>query len=185
MKAIKLFMSVTIIAASFIFYAFTAANINSNDSAVPPGGEMNDLWKDYTSWYKVTGDTPNTGDPTGFLDSKHKGIKAIRVIYINDIGKDVNTGTAPYKYPEGTVVVKESYKNQKAFDAKKTPELTIMVKLKAGGSPETGDWGFVMGGTGDISTGTGKMAKFCGDCHVFAAGKDYLFINSDFLKNNK
>ena len=35
MKAIKLFMSVTIIAASFIFYAFTAANINSNDSVVP------------------------------------------------------------------------------------------------------------------------------------------------------
>jgi hypothetical protein len=58
-------------------------------------------------------------------------------------GKDVNTGTAPYKYPIGTVVVKESYKNQKAFDAKKTPELTIMVKLKAGESPETGDWGFV------------------------------------------
>ena len=146
---------------------------------------MKDLWKDYTSWYKVTGDTPNTGDPTGFLDSKHKGIKAIRVIYINDIGKEVNTGSVPYKYPERTVVVKESYKNQKAFDAKKTPELTIMVKLKAGVSPETGDWGFVMGGNGETSTGTGKMAKFCGDCHVFAAGTDYLFINSDFLKNNK
>jgi len=60
-----------------------------------------------------------------------------------------------------------------------------MIKQKAGTSPETGDWGFVMGAKGKVSTGTSKWAKFCNNCHVYAAGKDYVFMSADFIAGLK
>jgi len=140
------------------------------------------LWDGYTDWYKITKDAPNTGDPTGFIEKRHDGKKAYREIYINDIGKAVNLGSAPYKYPEGTIVVKETYKNKEAWEKKGKKVLTIMIKQADGTSPETGDWGYVMGAKGKLSTGTSKWAKFCSGCHVFAASKDYVFMSSDFMK---
>jgi hypothetical protein len=143
------------------------------------------LWDGYTSWYKITKDAPNTGDPTGFIDKRHNGTKAFREIYINDIGEAVNLGPAPYKYPEGTIVVKESYKSKAVWEKKGKKVLTIMIKQAEGSSPETGDWGFVMGAKGKLSTGTSKWAKFCSGCHVYAANKDYVFMSSDFMKTLK
>lgn len=140
-------------------------------------------WDGYTSWYKITKDAPNTGDPTGFIEKRHDGKAAYREIYINDIGAAVNNGAGPYKYPEGTIVVKETYKNKKTWEKKGRNVLTIMIKQAEGTSPETGDWGYVMGAGGKLSTGTSKWAKFCSGCHVYAAGKDYVFMNADFMKS--
>ncbi len=142
-------------------------------------------WDGYTSWYHITKDAPNTGDPTGFLDKKHDGAKAYREIYINEVGESTQQGSAPYKYPEGTIVVKETYKNKGAWEKKGKIVLTIMIKQAEGSSPETGDWGYVMGAKGKLSTGTSKWAKFCSGCHINAATKDYVYMSSDFMKTLK
>jgi len=181
---IKLISMVAFIAISaYAFLAFKTANQSNKYSPVDQTIKASDLIKNYKSWYKVTKDKPNTGDPTGFLDSKHRGIKGYRVIYINKIGEEVSKGHAPYKYPAGTVVVKEEYKNESAWKANKKPSLKVMLKLKKGESPQTGDWGFAMSQKEKISMGTSKRAKFCGGCHVFAASKDYVFMNADFIKS--
>ena len=149
----------------------------------PTSGIGAEGWADYQKWYKVTKDAPNTGDPTGFLQKKHSGTKAFREIYVNSVGEAMNKSMGPYKYPEGTIIVKEAFKNKKAYDAKKKPVVTIMIKLAEGQAPDTGDWEFVMGANGK-KRGAGlktKWGKFCGNCHVNAAGTDYSFINAKFL----
>ncbi len=168
-----------------IFSLLSFKNINA-DEYTPITIESETLenpWDGYTSWYQITKDAVNTGNPTGFIKkNRHEGETGYREIYINDIGKDVNLGSAPYKYPEGTIVVKESYKNKAAWEKKGKMVLTVMIKQAEGTSPETGDWGYVMGAKGKLSTGTSKWAKFCTKCHVFAANKDYVFMNADFMK---
>ncbi|MDY8134535.1 cytochrome P460 family protein [Aquimarina sp. 2201CG5-10] len=142
-------------------------------------------YSDYKNWYRITKDKPNTGDPTGFLSGKHKGIKAYREVYVNKIGEAVNKGSAPYKYPAGTMIVKEEYKNEAAWKSGKKPSIKLMVKLKEGESPETGDWGYASKlNAKKIATRTSGKAKFCTKCHIFVAAKDdYVFMNSDFLKS--
>ncbi|MEA1787349.1 cytochrome P460 family protein [Arenibacter sp. GZD96] len=145
--------------------------------------DLDPRWENYQSWYHVTKDNPNTGDPTGFLGGKHSGTKAYREIYINEIGEAGHKAPGDTnKYAPGTVIVKEAFKNEKSWQEKKKPVLTVMVKLNPGESPETNDWGYVMGEKGSVSTGTSKWAKFCNGCHVFAAGKDNAFVNSAFLQ---
>jgi len=168
-----------IVLGGFMLNSFTTSEKEVYVNVVD--NELNPLWDGYTNWYKVTKDTPNTGDPTGFLDGKHKGTKAYRVIYINSVGEATIQKSGNNVYPEGTVLVKEAFKNKGAWEAKKSPQLTVMVKLAAGKSPETGDWGFVMGKGGKVSTGTSHWAKFCSKCHVFAQAKDYVFMNADQL----
>lgn len=157
-----------------------------NDKELLKDDDLNPLWKDYRSWYKITKDAPNTGDPTGFLDGKHGGDKkAHREIYINEIGEATNKGSGTYKYPAGTVVVKETYSNEKKWKSAMMGQLTIMLKLEQSKSPQTDDWGYVMGAKGEVSTGDSRWAKFCSKCHDYAASKDYVFINSDFLASQK
>lgn len=145
--------------------------------------DLDPRWDNYKSWYHITKDKPNTGDPTGFLGGKHSGTKAYREIYINEIGEAGHKAAGnENKYAPGTVIVKEAYKNQKSWEAKGKPVLTVMVKLNPGESPETNDWGYVMGESGAVSTGTSKWAKFCNGCHVFAASKDNAFMNSASLQ---
>ena len=138
------------------------------------------FWKDYKTWYKTTGATPITGDDTRFLGGKHEGTEGYRVIYINKKGAPINKGKAPFNYPEGTVVVKEQYKNERSFESGKKPDLSIMIKLAKGISPATGDWGYVTGFKRKIHQGNSKNAQFCGGCHSAAnlRKNDYVFINS-------
>jgi len=62
---------------------------------------------------------------------------------------------------------------------------SVGAATQAGSSPATGDWGFVMGTKGKVSTGTSKWAKFCSHCHVYAASNDYVFMNADFMATLK
>jgi len=168
-----------------IFSLLSFKNINTDEytAVTAENTILGNPWDGYTDWYKITKDAPNTGDPTGFIEkNRHGGVEGYREIYINDIGKEVNLGSAPYKYSEGTIVVKETYKNKVAWEKKGKLVLTVMIKQADGTSPETGDWGYVMGAKGKLSTGTSKWAKFCTKCHVFAASKDYVFMNADFMK---
>jgi hypothetical protein len=142
-------------------------------------------WSDYLSWYKVTPQA-ETGDPTGSLGNVHEGRNAFRQIYVNSLGAGVNQGTQGLPYPEGTILVKESFNNEAALEARRSPDLTLMVKLASGQSPETGDWEYVMGADGARrGTGDSGLGTFCCDCHLFAAAHDYNFINSAFYERNQ
>lgn len=166
------------LAGGFAIFALSALMVGA--------GEGNQQWAGYQDWFKVTQKAPNTGDPTGFLTNKHSGIKAYREIYINQVGESVNKGRGPFVYPEGTVVVKEAYKNKKAWEAKKKPVLTIMIKLAKDAAPKTGDWEYVMGASGKKrGSGDSKWGKFCGSCHINAANKDYVFMNQEFIESQE
>ena len=142
-------------------------------------------WDDYLSWHQVTQE-PTTGDPTGRLGSVHDGINAFRQIYVNAVGEAVNRGTQGMPYPQGTILVKESFNNAAALEARRNPDLTLMIKLARGQSPETGDWEYVMGANGARrGSGDSGMAEFCRDCHLYAAATDYNFINSAFYEKNQ
>jgi len=162
----------------------TALLVSGCLSSSEPQGPQANAWEQYKSWFKVTPE-PNTGDPTGFLGNVHEGLNAYREIYVNAIGQDVNQGESPFPYPAGSIIVKETFSNLNAYEAQENPDLTIMVKLANGSSPETSDWEYVMGGDGlNRGTGTSGVAVFCHSCHTAAAATDYSFINSDFLKNH-
>ena len=159
--------------------------LSSCMSTSPALGPDASAWQNYLSWYKVTPEA-TTGDPTGFLGSVHDGRNAYRVIYINQVGEAVNRGTQGFPYPAGTILVKESFNNQAALDARRNPDLTLMIKLQAGQSPQTGDWEYVMGANGNRrGSGDSGLGQFCFQCHVYAAGTDYNFINSVFYQNNQ
>jgi len=137
-------------------------------------------WSGYKNWYKATPE-PNTGDPTGFLGNRHEGLNAYRDIYVNSIGEPTNRGQQGFPYSEGTIIVKESFNNRDTYEAQRNPELTIMVKLAQGTSPQTADWEYILGAAGSRrGSGESGQAVFCHSCHTFAAATDYSFINSHF-----
>ncbi|HIA59843.1 MAG TPA: hypothetical protein EYO00_08220 [Gammaproteobacteria bacterium] len=167
----------------FIITAAVLAILSACMSTSPQLGADASAWDNYLSWYKVTPEA-TTGDPTGFLGGVHASTRGYRQIYVNSTGEAVNRGSASYPYPEGTILLKESFSNEAAQDARRNVELTVMIKLAAGQSPATGDWEYVRP---DDARGTGDsgLATFCRDCHLFAAATDYNFINSVFFQNNR
>lgn len=155
------------------------ACMSTSDPLGPPAS----AWDDYLSWHKVTAE-PETGDPTGFLGDVHDGTNAYRQIYVNSTGEAVNKGEASFPYPQGTILVKESFNNLAALEARRNPDLTLMVKLAPGQSPGTADWEYVLGGNGNRrGTGDSGLGQFCFQCHLFAAATDFNFINSRFYEN--
>jgi len=151
-------------------------------TSVPPGTDAS-AWSSYKSWHKVNSE-PNTGDPTGFLGNVHEGLNAYRDIYVNSTGEPTNRGTSGFPYPKGSIIVKESFSNLAAYEEQSGPDLTIMLKLGRGSSPETNDWVYVMGAAGtNRGTGTSGLAIFCHSCHTNASNTDYSFINSIFYQD--
>lgn len=160
---------------------FVAGCMSTSD----PIGEDASAWSDYRSWYKANPE-PNTGDPTGFLGGVHEGTRAYRDIYVNARAEPTNRGRANFPYPPGSILVKESYANEQAYENRDSPDLTIMVKLAAGASPETSNWEYVMGADGsNRGTGTSGLATFCHSCHTNASETDFNFINSRFYSSNQ
>lgn len=164
-----------VFAAAIFLSAFTFVQLNETEKVKKEIGPED--WADYKNWYKATKE-PNTGDPTGFLDKKHKGEKAYRDVYVNTAGEATMKDGKSFPFPEGTIIVKEAFKDKKSYDAQKKPELTIMVKLADDAAPDTNNWEFFMGADGKLR-GAGldtKWGKFCGSCHINAIAKDYSFM---------
>jgi hypothetical protein len=146
-------------------------SITLTGCAVLSPGDADARWADYQNWNKVN-NQPVTGDHTGFLGSLHEGSQGYRDVYVNQVGLAAITGSAPYNYPVGTVVVKEQYKNQAAWQAAESPNLTIMVKVSDSTPSLATDWAW--------SRGYGKEAKddsFCSSCHTIAFANDFVFSN--------
>ena len=142
-------------------------------------GKADSRWADYKSWTKITEGRVSTGDPTGFIGTVHAGPKGYRDIYVNDIGLATNQGTAPYNYPVGSVVAKEQYKNQSAWEAQKSPDLTIMVKIAESDTPNANNWAFSAGYKDEAAANA-----FCSGCHTIAQQTDFVFTNEDFFKTH-
>ena len=171
---------VTFLATASIVY-LSSFSFVSFDTATPEKAIAGpEQWEGYKNWTKITHE-PNTGDPTGFLSKKHGGLKAYRDIFVNDVGADAYENQK-FPLPEGTVVVKEAFKNEEAWKSQSKPELTVMVKQATGSNPDTGDWKWYMGASGsDKMSGTGmdtKWGKFCGSCHAYGQQADYTFMST-------
>lgn len=79
-------------------------------------GTPDPRWADYSSWTRIN-DEPITGDHTSILGNLHQGSDGFRDIYVNDVGRDTMLDpNGPYNYPVGTVIVKEQYSGQKAYE---------------------------------------------------------------------
>lgn len=142
------------------------------------GGQPDIRWADYKSWTKIHSQ-PITGDHTGFLGGLHQGEEGIRQVYVNEAGLDTSLGGAPYEYPVGTVVVKEQYKNQSAFDGGKSPDVTVMIKVAHGSANPTDNWAWSRGYTREAKV----EDSFCSSCHTVAFQSDFVFSNRESLSD--
>ncbi len=139
------------------------------------GGEPDPRWADYKNWHKITEGRVGTGDPTGLIGNVHKGREGYREVYVNDIGKDALTGTAPYNFPAGSIVIKEQFANKAAWEAQKGGEVTVSLKVKDGtGSADNWEWAAGY-------TGKAGPSQFCAGCHTAAIASDFVFTHEDFL----
>lgn len=157
--------------------AITACQAPIKNANTDPDAAPNAQWADYKNFTKVTAAGPLTGSEGGPLGNVHEGPSGYRDIYVNDIALPMYESDGPYKYPLGSVIVKEQYKNETKWNEQKLGGLTVMVKLKEGTSPETADWGFASSYKGSLTA-----SSFCFGCHAVGQADDYLFTNSKKIK---
>lgn len=138
-------------------------------------GDPDERWADYKSWHKITADKPGTGDPTSLIGNVHMGREGYRDVYVNEAGKAALTGSAPYDFPVGTVVVKEQFKDKAAWEAQKGAGVTVSLKIAEGTGAAT-NWHWA-----DSYTSTAGDSAFCSGCHTAAIASDFVFTHADFL----
>lgn len=141
-----------------------------------PFRDADPRWADFKSWTKVTELEPTTGNPTRFLGGQHQGDEGYRDVYVNDVAKDTLMGSAPYNFPEGSVIVKEQFASKADWEAGRKPGHTISIKVAAGDTLSKDNWIWA-----DSYKGTPGESAFCSGCHSIAAKDDYVFTNGDFL----
>lgn len=143
-------------------------------------GSADSRLADYRQWTKITEGYVITGDHSEFLGETHRAPTGYRDVFVNDIGLKTIRGTAPYKYPLGTVIVKEQYKNKAAWEAQKNAEHTIMVKVADNSEATEDNWLWAAG-----LTGKAKANTFCSGCHSVVEEDDYVITNAEFLRSLK
>jgi hypothetical protein len=166
----KIIFSIIISLCVIIIAACSGKNLATTDQR----------WANYKNWNKITEGRVLTGDPSESLGDVHRAPRGYREVYVNNIGLETINGKAPYKYPVGTVIVKEQYKNKDAWIAKKSPEHTIMVKVTDSIEPDEINWMW--------SASLKKEAKpngFCSDCHSIVEENDFVFTNEEFFRSMK
>ncbi len=88
-------------------------------------------------------------------------------LYVNDIAYEAAKAAKPM--PDGAIIVKENY----AEDKKTLAAITPMYKKK-GFNPEAGDWWWAKYKPDGTAAASGKV-KSCIECHAAAKKADYLF----------
>lgn len=166
--------------------ALTLASITLAGCAYLGLGSPDPRWADYTGWTKAN-DQPITGDHTHILGNLHQGADGYRDIYVNDIGRDTMLDPeGPYNYPVGTVIVKEQYRSQSAYERGGRPGLTgpgitVMLKVADSNPTQASDWQWSRG-----YTMTASEDDFCSACHMAAYNSDLNFVNGaslpDFMR---
>lgn len=122
-----------------------------------------------------------------------------RIVYINEKGKEVQTreenGNTAYRFPEGTIIVKEAYPTLQKEEGDKPIQLTIMIK-DPDHEKARGGWLWVVNNLQEKSE-TVVPHEFCITCHANANEKhpygdnnpddefrDYVFFAPDVLTLN-
>ncbi len=125
--------------------------------------------KDYLSWDRY--------NSAPYLSQTHGN----RLVdnYANRGAKDYGKFEKAGVMPGGSVLAKDSFRVTPGGKVEPGP-LFIMEKMKAGFSPETGDWRFTMimpDGTiyGATKGENADKVEFCAGCHA-AASTDYMFF---------
>lgn len=139
------------------------------------GVAVTEDFSDYMNWSKVNQMTI-TGDETGVLGPAHERAKGFREIYVNEIGKPVAYGEMDYPYPEGSVLLKESFK-EKNGEKGDLSSITVMVKREEGYDPENGNWEYINADSDFKISGQGKIGM-CIGCHSVMSEKDFTFWDS-------
>lgn len=145
-----------------------------------PFRDADPRWADYKSWTKVTELEPSTGNPTRFLGGVHMGDEGYRDVYVNDIAKEALLGTAPYNFPEGSVIVKEQFADQADWEANRKAAHTVSIKVAKTDELTKDNWIWA-----DSYKGVAGESAFCAGCHSIAAKSDFVFTTGDFLKTQE
>ncbi len=100
--------------------------------------------------------------------------------YANARGMDFGNLAPGARYPEGTILAKDSL-TAIAADRTFPGALFLMEKLPEGGHPETADWRYVMilpDGSlfGDTMGENAKKVAYCHTCHLRREDDDYVFF---------
>ena len=147
-------------------------------SITAPFRDADPRWAEYEGWTRVTGE-PSTGASPG-LGTVHKGPEGYRLVYVNDVGRDVITGDGPYDYPEGTVVVKEQYADEAAYLSGKGADVTVSLKVANVEGADGANWQWAEGYKGEAGD-----SAFCSGCHSIPLAEDYVFSNATYLAENE
>ena len=73
------------------------------------------------------------------------GAEGYRDVYVNDVGLAMLTSDGPYDFPEGTVIVKEQFKNKADWEAGKRAAHTISLKVADNPGTTSADWNWAAG----------------------------------------
>lgn len=128
---------------------------------------------DFETWYKVNAE-PLVGEAGGLLQGKHLERGGIREVYVNEVGRPVFEGRRQLPFPEGTIIVKDTFHLTPEGGKGKRWNITVMRKREAGYDPQEGDWEYATAGARKNLRVRGRW-KLCIDCHRIAADKDYVF----------
>ncbi|NND89923.1 MAG: hypothetical protein HKN42_03605 [Granulosicoccus sp.] len=131
-------------------------------------------WADYRSWTRITEGRPTIGDPTGYIGERHFGSDGYKEVYVNDIGEEVLTSDGPYRFPIGTVLVKEQFVDKNAWLEQNDPVITVSVKVSDVEGRSNWKWA-------DSYTSVAKESVFCLGCHSHAYADDFVFTTERFL----
>ena len=147
-------------------------------SITAPFRDADSRWADYKGWTRVT-EEPSTGASPG-LGAVHRGPEGYRLVYVNDVGRDVITGDGPYDYPEGTVVVKEQYADEAAYLSGDGADVTVSLKVANEAGAGGANWQWAEGYKGEAGD-----SAFCSGCHSIPFAEDYVFSNATYLAENE
>ncbi len=156
-----------------------ASAVITGCASMNPFSKPDERWADYKNWTKTTEGKTGTGDPTGFIGNVHMGAEGYRDVYVNKVGEAALTGSAPYNFPAGTVIVKEQFENKAAWEAGKGAAITVSLKAKGGDEVSKDNWIWA-----DSYKSKPGASVFCSGCHSIAAKDDFVFTHSDFLAKN-
>jgi len=154
---------------------FVAGLLSVYANGQQEGASAADKFSDYRNWTKVNQNTI-TGDETGVLGPAHERARGFREIYINEIGKPVAYGASDYPYPEGSVILKESF-SEKDGGKGKLASITIMIKREEGYDPDNGNWEYI-NASGDFKISRQGKIGMCIKCHSVMSEKDFTFWDS-------
>jgi hypothetical protein len=110
--------------------------------------------------------------------------------YANDLAQDYGDFKSGKPFPEGSIIVKDSFAVTETGEVMSGPMFLIEKKEK-GFNPRSKDWLFMMikpnGEIVGITKGAGdSKMQFCADCHSQAPdGQDQLYFMPESVRRNK